>query len=210
LGKALLSTPRRVTVPRHTRIPGLGLCHCCSSSRRNRSDPPYTYSWSGVVSGGGASIAFQPQSTGNWTEYLVVTDSNGVHYGPTSCSVSVVAAVSTSAAAKIVGPVPGSILVGGTTEFHWDAGAGVSQYLILAGSTDGGSDFPVSACAPASIYCATLNLPTNPQPFYVTLESLISGVWQSRRYTYQIRTLSSGSGQSGKRDVADGWYVYNH
>src|SRR5438132_760902 len=122
----------------------------------NYGTPPYTYAWSGSVSGSGQSLAFQPQLIGTWTEHLVVTDSTGGSYGPTSCSVSVVPSVSTSSAAKMLTPRLGSVLLGGANTFTWDTGTGVSQYQFLAGSTPGTSDIFSTTSSSTSV---TVNLP---------------------------------------------------
>jgi hypothetical protein len=85
--------------------------------------------------------------------------------------------------AKLLTPVPGSILTGTSITFTWTAAPGATQYSPYFGTTPGGHDlgFPLVA-APTNSYTATL--PVLGAPLYVRLWTQIGGVWQYIDYTY--------------------------
>jgi hypothetical protein len=122
-------------------------------------------------------------------------------------------ALSAAAGGVITTPPPGSTLSGSSVTFVWTAGAGASAYWLVVGSTSGGDDYYSSGNL-GNVLTATVNgLPTNGSTLYVTLYSLIAGVWAPNAYTYTalsaaaggvITTPTPGSTLSGS-SVTFGW-----
>ena len=120
-------------------------------------------------------------------------------------------AFSGAAGGVITTPTPGSTLSGSSMTFGWTAGAGVSAYWLVVGSTAGGTNYYSSE---VSGLTATVNgLPTDGSTVYVTLYALIGGTWVPNSYTYTafngaasgvITTPVPGSTLSGS-SVAFGW-----
>ncbi|WP_041855354.1 hypothetical protein [Candidatus Korobacter versatilis] len=91
--------------------------------------------------------------------------------------------------ATMVTPVAGSKFAGANVTFTWNAGAGVSQYSLYIGTTPGAHDLAFVSTGVSTT--TTVNgLPTDGRNIYVTLYSLIAGVWQGNRYSY----FASGAG----------------
>jgi murein DD-endopeptidase MepM/ murein hydrolase activator NlpD len=80
-------------------------------------------------------------------------------------------------------PAPGSTLTGASVTFHWNSGSGVSQYWLYFGTTSGGYEL-YSQSQGTNLSMTMNNLPTNGQPVYVRLWSLIGTNWQFNDYTY--------------------------
>jgi len=81
-------------------------------------------------------------------------------------------------------PTPGSTLTSGTVTFDWTAGAGASAYWLDVGSTAGGNQYHQSGNLGNVLTTTVSGLPTNGSTIYVTLYSLIGGVWSANAYTY--------------------------
>lgn len=73
---------------------------------------------------------------------------------------------------------PGNRLEVGTNYFSWDSGIGASGYVLWFGSTPGGFDRGVGSFGSGSSG-TTITSPGDGQPVYVTLWSLVSGIWKS-------------------------------
>ena len=98
----------------------------------------------------------------------------------------------TAAAGVLTTPIPGSTLSGSSVTFSWTAGAGASAYWIDVGSTAGGNNYYSSGNL-GSVLTKTVNgLPTNGSTIYVTLYSLIGGVWTPNGYTYTALSATAG------------------
>ena len=86
-------------------------------------------------------------------------------------------------------PPPGSKLSSASATFIWTAGTGATAYSLYIGTTPGAHDIAfINAGAATST--TVNNLPTNGGTFYVRLNSLVSGTWQSTTYSY----IASGTG----------------
>ena len=89
-------------------------------------------------------------------------------------------------------PPPGSTLSSSSVTFNWIAAAGTSAYWLTVGSTAGGDDYYSSGNL-GNVLTTTVNgLPTNGSPVYVTLYSLIVGVWAPNTYTYTAVNAAPG------------------
>jgi sugar lactone lactonase YvrE len=97
--------------------------------------------------------------------------------------------------AVVVSPAPNSTLGGSAVTFQWSACNQATAYWIDVGSSTGGSQYYQSQSLPATTLSATVsNLPTNGSTVYVTLYSLVNGVWLNNQYTYTAYNVSSGLG----------------
>jgi hypothetical protein len=121
-----------------------------------------------------------------------------------------------SADGVITSPTPGSTLTGSSVTFQWALGSGATSYWLDAGSTPGGNQYEQSG-ALGNVTQLTVNgLPTDGSTIYVTLYSLVGGVWSGNSYTYtalngtgnlaQITTPTPGSSLSGTTATFD-WTV---
>ena len=84
-------------------------------------------------------------------------------------------------------PTNGSTLTGPATTFTWNANASVGPFYIWVGSTPGGLDLGNAGVASGS--SMTLNLPTDGNPVYVTLWSMLNGSQVSTAVAYNGGTL---------------------
>ena len=91
-------------------------------------------------------------------------------------------------------PAPGSTLTGSSATFTWSAGSGATGYWVDIGNVAGGNNY-YSSGSLGTLLTATVNgLPTNGTPVYVTLYSLIGGVWTPNAYTYTAYNASAAAG----------------
>jgi phosphodiesterase/alkaline phosphatase D-like protein len=89
----------------------------------------------------------------------------------------------TTAKAVLTGPVAnGGVLSNGAATFTWNAGSGVSEYWLSVGSAAGGTDLYDGDQGLALSH--TVTLPTSGEAVYVTLRSMINGLWLSNSYTF--------------------------
>ncbi len=116
-------------------------------------------------------------------------------------------------AARMISPVPGSMLPSSAATFAWVAGTGVSQYSLWVGTGSG------TGTTASNLYSGNLTglsrtvkgLPTDGRAIYVTLRSLIDGVWQSKSYTYtayarpKVLVLLHGLNTSPSASSPGGW-----
>jgi hypothetical protein len=130
----------------------------------------------------------------------------------------VLVTVTPLSAANVISPTAGKTLVGTTATFTWDSGAGASQYRLSVGSTPGASDYFLANTG--TTRSALVNLPaaSSPRTVYATLESFISGSWQSRSYSYTAGLITPTTRPSAVASVGalpnsppnpGGYYVYN-
>ena len=101
--------------------------------------------------------------------------------------------------AQMLSPANGSTLTNATTTFTWNSGTNVSQYLLYAGSVPLGAD--LGSQAASTNLSATITLPADGGPVYVTLYSLINGAWQPNSYNY---VAAGSSGKSVMISPANG------
>jgi hypothetical protein len=90
-----------------------------------------------------------------------------------------------NALAVISSPAPGYALSSSSATFNWTAGAGVTEYKFLLGTTGPGSqdlDYLLSATALSS--GLVTNLPDSGVTLYARLCSMIGGAWFYKDYTY--------------------------
>ena len=98
------------------------------------------------------------------------------------------------AIATLTSPTPnGSTLPGSSVTFSWQAGTDTaSNYWIDVGSSVGGNQYEQSGELPTSTTSVTVkNLPLNGSEVYVTLYSLVNGVWLNNRYNFNALNGSS-------------------
>ncbi len=98
------------------------------------------------------------------------------------------------AIATLTSPTPsGSTLPGSSVTFSWQAGTDTaSNYWIDVGSSVGGNQYEQSGELPTSTTSVTVNnLPLNGNEVYVTLYSLVNGVWLNNRYNFNALNGSS-------------------
>jgi predicted outer membrane repeat protein len=89
------------------------------------------------------------------------------------------------APARLILPVQGSTLSGVIpTTFIWSTGSGVSSYWLFIGTTGPGSHDLYELGPMTGLSISAGPLPNNGGEVYVTLYSVINGVWQSESYTF--------------------------
>jgi formylglycine-generating enzyme len=83
----------------------------------------------------------------------------------------------TAPSGQITSPVSGTTLTSPTMVFSW-SGTGVTQYILNAGTLPGGSNFYSSGILGGTVLTKTVTgLPTNGQPIFVRLWSLVGNSW---------------------------------
>ncbi|MGA3263399.1 MAG: chitobiase/beta-hexosaminidase C-terminal domain-containing protein [Terracidiphilus sp.] len=86
--------------------------------------------------------------------------------------------------AAMISPAQGSTLAGASQAFTWSPGNSATHFELWVGTTGVGSA-NVYNSGNVTVTTETVNgIPTNGQPVYVRLYSLINGIWQSNDYTY--------------------------
>jgi hypothetical protein len=86
------------------------------------------------------------------------------------------------APAQMLSPAGGSTLTGAVVNFNWSTGASVSQYQLYVGTWPLGDDLGVYSTG--TNRSVNVTVPTDGEPIYVTLYSLINGAWQEMSYIY--------------------------
>lgn len=86
--------------------------------------------------------------------------------------------------AEMTSPSNTSTLAGSTVTFSWNPGSAATSYALWVGRQPGGYDLYAGTEGTRTTKMLT-NLPTDGSPIYVTLYSLINGVYQSTEYIYQ-------------------------
>ncbi len=93
--------------------------------------------------------------------------------------------------ATITSPAPGT-LAGSSVTFNWSVGVGPTAYDLDIGNVAGGNQYYTSGSTTA-LTAVVNGLPTDGSTVYVTLYSLIGGVWYSNPYTYTAFNPSAGA-----------------
>jgi hypothetical protein len=102
---------------------------------------------------------------------------------------------SAAGAAVLTTPAPSSTLTGSSAVFTWSAGTLATAYWIDVGSAAGGHQYYQSGNLGEVLTTKTVSgLPTNGSAIYVTLYSLIGGVWTYNSYTYTAFNAASAAG----------------
>jgi len=143
-----------------------------------------------LAGGASCTMAFdsKPTTLGTNGGNAVLTD-NSLNVPGTTQTIPMSGMGVAPAKAVLTSPQPGSTLSGTSVAFSWTAGQGVSQYVLMLGTTGVGA----SDVYNRSTYGLTLtptNIPAFGAKLYVRLYSQINGAWQYNDYTY----TESGSG----------------
>lgn len=112
----------------------------------------------------------------------IVVDPAGVLFIADNTNHTIRKAVRASAKAQLITPALGSALVDPVTTFSWNAGVGVTQYALWVGSTAGAFDI-YAGLEGTNLSRTVTNVPVD-QKIFVTLWSLIGGVFQSNSYAF--------------------------
>ena len=88
-------------------------------------------------------------------------------------------------------PSPGSTLPGSSATFTWSAASGATGYWVDIGTSPGGNTIYQSGNLGTVLTTPVNGLPTDGSTVYVTLYSLINGIWTSNAYTYTAFNVSS-------------------
>lgn len=107
----------------------------------------------------------------------------------------------TASAARLTSPTAGATLTRASTTFTWSAGTGVTQYALWVGSSPASYDL---YAAGESGLSRTMNVPLDGRPLYVTVWSLIGGVWHANSYTCTAPTPTATETWSGTYDAGFG------
>ncbi|MGA3264045.1 MAG: chitobiase/beta-hexosaminidase C-terminal domain-containing protein [Terracidiphilus sp.] len=86
--------------------------------------------------------------------------------------------------ASMSSPIGGSTLASASQVFTWSPGNVATHFELVVGTTGVGSSNLYNSGNVTVTTETVNNLPTNGQPVYVRLYSLINGTWQSNDYTY--------------------------
>ena len=105
-------------------------------------------------------------------------------------------ALNNSVAATMSTPTNGSTFTSSTVTFTWVSGtASDTSFHLDAGSTPGGNNYYSSATISKNTKTLTVTtMPTNGATVYVTLYSLIGGVWEGVPYTYTAVNAATSGG----------------
>ncbi len=94
----------------------------------------------------------------------------------------------------ITSPTPGSTFTGSSATFVWTAGTGATAYWLDIGNVPGGNQYYQSGNLGNVLTTTVHTLPTDGSTVYVTLYSLIGGIWESNAYTYTAYNASGSQG----------------
>jgi hypothetical protein len=94
--------------------------------------------------------------------------------------------------ATLTTPAPGSTLGTTNVAFTWTAGTGVTQYQLFLGTTGVGSSNLYSSAVLTTTTATVASIPATGVTVYARLNSMISGSWQSKDYTY-TETAATGA-----------------
>jgi hypothetical protein len=86
--------------------------------------------------------------------------------------------------ATLTSPTPGNTLSGASQAFTWSPGNIATHFELWVGTTGVGSSNVYNSGNVTVTTEAVNGIPTNGQPVYVRLYSLINGTWQSNDYTF--------------------------
>jgi hypothetical protein len=94
--------------------------------------------------------------------------------------------------ARITSPANSTTFTSGTVTFNWSPSTGASSYYLYVGNGFRTYDIYGNYVSGGS---TTVSLPTDGRLLYVTMWSLIGGVWQPIDYSYRAATVSNGLAQ---------------
>ncbi len=94
--------------------------------------------------------------------------------------------------ATVSSPTNGATLSGVSQLLSWNAGSGVTSYYVMAGSSQGASNYFGWGGAGTSVTVS--NLPIDGSTIHIRLWSLIEGLWYFNDYSY---TAFNGGAQAG-------------
>jgi hypothetical protein len=100
----------------------------------------------------------------------------------------------TAGAGVLTTPPPSSTLSGSSVTFGWTAGSNATAYWLDIGNVAGGHSYYSSGNLGNTLSTTANGLPTDGSAVYVTLYSLIGGVWTPNAYSYTAFNLSAASG----------------
>ncbi|MCX7825867.1 MAG: hypothetical protein N2689_09955 [Verrucomicrobiae bacterium] len=95
--------------------------------------------------------------------------------------------------ADMLSPTNGTRFIGCATNFIWNAGVGVSRYALWVGSTNLSYDILARFVSPPATNLAVTTLPVDGRNLYLTLYSLINGVWEANSYTYVATNIPTAA-----------------
>ena len=122
-------------------------------------------------------------TTNTYTVAVTVPAAAGVVAAAAPVTAPLASAAPVPIKAQLTGPVAnGGVLPGATLTFTWNAGRGVSGYRLSVGTTEGAPDLYDGVEGLALSH--TVTLPTNGADLYVTLRSMINGVWMANNYLF--------------------------
>ena len=94
--------------------------------------------------------------------------------------------------AALTSPANGSTFSPGNVTFNWSPGTNVTEIWLTIGSKPAGED--IYSAAATGLTTQTLAVPTDGRPLYVSLWSLINGVWGSNQYIYTAASVTTPNG----------------
>lgn len=89
--------------------------------------------------------------------------------------------------AEMVTPVAGTTFTSTSATFNWVAGASSTSYALWIGSADGAYDI-YAGNEGTNLSKTVTTLPTDGRTLYVTLHSLVGGLYVNNKYTYKAVT----------------------
>ncbi|MBM3888745.1 MAG: hypothetical protein FJ388_06415 [Verrucomicrobia bacterium] len=95
--------------------------------------------------------------------------------------------------ATMISPTNGTRFIGYSTNFVWNAGSGVSKYALWVGSTNFSYDIAARLISVPVTNQPVTTLPVDGRNLYVTLFSLINGVWEATNSTYQATNIAAAA-----------------
>lgn len=95
-------------------------------------------------------------------------------------------------AAQVTSPLPGSVFNSDTLPLQWNGAAGASQYYLFVGTAPGAFDYYIGSQGMSQNRTIT-GLPTDGRTVYVTLYSLLNGVWKPSSAWFTAANTASGN-----------------
>ena len=129
--------------------------------------------------------------TNGSTVYITLFTELAGTYVPTGYTYTAINA-NASTAGMMSSPLSGSVLTSSSQTFTWTAGASATAYWLDIGSSAGGHQYLQSGNLGNVLTDTVNNLPTDGSGIFVTLYSLIGGVWVNNAYTYTAFNATSG------------------
>jgi hypothetical protein len=129
----------------------------------------------------------------------------GVHNGPYENTLLVPSTTTpvSSVPISLLGPEPGSTVLGSSVLVSWTSRASVSAIWLDVGTTLGGTQIYAGAQAAGASSRVVSGLPIDGSTVYVRLWALGAGVWRHRDYTFT--SASAGVNVRDYGAIGDGW-----